>query len=534
MAWEGGRGSGASFLSRAWMGAVLPTARCPHQRARVQDGFPGIQSQAGLFPLPGKGRKPCQQSRTSDRHKPPFPAFLPRMGGESASLRARAWPAPGKHAMPMTRGLTRGFYTIMAAQFFSSLADNALFVAAVELLRTSGARHWQGAALVPMFALFYVLLAPWVGAFADSRPKGRVMFLSNAVKIIGCVLMLLGGHPLLAYAVVGLGAAAYSPAKYGILTELLPPSQLVKANGWIEGLTISSIVLGVVLGGQLVGPNVAPHLLALGVPGVVSAPQAAIAALILVYAAAAAFNLGIPRSGARLHPMPARKMSLLDDFWRCHVRLWNDRLGQISLATTTLFWGVSGNMRYIVLAWAAVALGYGTTEASNLIGVVAVGTAVGAVWASLQVRLERACNMLPLGVLMGVLLALMVFIRHLGIALPFLVVLGVLSGFIVVPMNALLQHRGHNLMGAGRSIAVQNFNEQACTLGLGALYSLLNGLGLHTLPTIGLLGVGVTVAMAAIMLWYRHNLRRYPDEIAHLHMLTRSDRRVHAPPPPGE
>ncbi len=178
--------------------------------------------------------------------------------------------------------MKRGFYTIMSAQFFSSLADNALFVAAVELLRTDGAPEWQSAALVPMFALFYVVLAPVVGAFADALPKGRVMFISNSIKVVGCLLMLFGHHPLLAYAVVGLGAAAYSPAKYGILTELLPASQLVKANGWIEGLTIMSIILGVLLGGQLVGPAIAPHLLALQVPGVNSAAQAAIGVLVFV------------------------------------------------------------------------------------------------------------------------------------------------------------------------------------------------------------------------------------------------------------
>jgi len=170
--------------------------------------------------------------------------------------------------------MKRGFYTIMSAQFFSSLADNALFVTAVELLRTGGAPEWQSAALVPMFALFYVVLAPFVGAFADALPKGRVMFISNAIKVVGCLLMLFGHHPLLAYAVVGLGAAAYSPAKYGILTELLPASQLVKANGWIEGLTITSIILGVLLGGQLVGPAISTHLLALNLVAMHGVPNA--------------------------------------------------------------------------------------------------------------------------------------------------------------------------------------------------------------------------------------------------------------------
>ena len=424
--------------------------------------------------------------------------------------------------------MRRGFYTIMAAQFFSSLADNALFVAAVELLRGSGAAEWQRAALVPMFALFYVVLAPWVGAFADSRPKGRVMFLSNAIKIVGCLAMLFGGHPLLAYGIVGLGAAAYSPAKYGILTELLPASQLVRANGWIEGLTIASIILGVLLGGQLVGPHLSSWLLAIDLPGIETSidtpPEAAIASLVLVYAIAAAINLRIPHTGVRMRPLPDRTLSLLPDFWRCNARLWRDKLGQISLATTTLFWGVSGNMRYIVLAWAAAALHYSTTQAAGLVGVVAIGTAVGAVLASMRVRLDRAIGVMPLGVLMGALVVLMVFVDRLWLAVPFLIFMGALGGYIVVPMNALLQHRGHNLMGSGRSIAVQNFNEQACILGLGALYSASAGVGLSAFGAIALFGAVVIAFMLLIQRWHRHNLRRYPGKVERLLNIARRDR----------
>ncbi|MCA0312020.1 MAG: lysophospholipid transporter LplT [Proteobacteria bacterium] len=424
--------------------------------------------------------------------------------------------------------MRRGFYTIMAAQFFSSLADNALFVAAVELLRGSGAAEWQRAALVPMFALFYVVLAPWVGAFADSRPKGRVMFLSNAIKIVGCLAMLFGGHPLMAYAIVGLGAAAYSPAKYGILTELLPASQLVRANGWIEGLTIASIILGVLLGGQLVGPHLSPWLLAIDLPGIETSidtpPEAAIASLVLVYAIAAAINLRIPHTGVRMRPLPDRTLSLLPDFWRCNARLWRDKLGQISLATTTLFWGVSGNMRYIVLAWAAAALHYSTTQAAGLVGVVAIGTAVGAVLASMRVRLDRAIGVMPLGVLMGALVVLMVFVDRLWLAVPFLIFMGALGGYIVVPMNALLQHRGHNLMGSGRSIAVQNFNEQACILGLGALYSASAGAGLSAFGAIALFGAVVIAFMLLIQRWHRHNLRCYPGKVERLLNIARRDR----------
>ena len=431
--------------------------------------------------------------------------------------------------------MKRGFYTIMSAQFFSSLADNALFVAAVELLRSGGAAEWQRAALVPMFALFYVVLAPFVGAFADARPKGQVMFISNAIKVLGCLLMLVGTHPLVAYAIVGLGAAAYSPAKYGILTELLPASQLVKANGWIEGLTIASIILGVLLGGQLVGHSVSHLLLSFDFPvidtGIDTAPEAAILVLVFVYALAAWFNTRIPHTGVAMRPLrlnPAHGsvrnlLALLPDFWNCNARLWRDRLGQISLATTTLFWGVSGNLRYIVLAWSAAALGYGTTQASSLVGVVAIGTAVGAVLASVRMRLDMATLVMPLGIAMGVLVMFMNVIHNVWLAAPFLVLLGGLGGFLVVPMNALLQHRGHNLMGAGRSIAVQNFNEQACILGLGAFYSLSTGLGLSAYGAITVFGLVVASAMWLIQRWHAHNCVRHRDEVEHLLDIARQD-----------
>lgn len=431
--------------------------------------------------------------------------------------------------------MKRGFYTIMSAQFFSSLADNALFVTAVELLRANGAPEWQRAALVPMFALFYVVLAPFVGAFADALPKGRVMLISNAIKVVGCLMMLFGHHPLIAYAVIGLGAAAYSPAKYGILTELLPASQLVKANGWIEGLTITSIILGVLVGGQLVGPTISHHLLNFDFPyfdtGVDTPAEAAIAVLILIYAVAAWFNLHIPLTGVKMRPLredPNKSLfgnllGLLPDFWICSKRLWTDKLGQISLSTTTLFWGASGNLRYIVLAWGAAALGYSTTQASALVGVVAIGTAVGAVLASMRMRLDNATRVIPMGVLMGLLVVCMIFIDNLWVAVPFLILLGGLGGFLVVPMNALLQHRGHNLMGAGRSIAVQNFNEQLAILAMGAFYSLSTKMGLTAFGAITVFGLLVAGCMVLIGLWHRNNCKQHPQEVEKLLAIARRD-----------
>jgi MFS family permease len=426
------------------------------------------------------------------------------------------------------RSMKKGFYTIMSAQFFSSLADNALFVAAVELLRSSQQPEWQRAALVPMFALFYVLLAPFVGAFADAVPKGRVMFVANLIKIVGCLMMLFGTHPLLSYAIVGLGAAAYSPAKYGILTELLPPSQLVKANGWIEGLTIGSIILGVLLGGQLVGATIAPMLLGIDLPmfdtGIDTGPEAAISSLVFLYVIAALFNLRIPRTEAPLQPILHGPLALVRDFSQCNARLWSDKLGQISLATTTLFWGVSGNLRYIVLAWAGAALGYSTTQASSLVGVVALGTAVGAIVASVAVKLDRATGIIPLGILMGLLVIGMNFIANVWVAAPFLILLGAIGGYLVVPMNALLQHRGHNLMGAGRSIAVQNFNEQACILGLSATYALMTKFGATPYSVITVLGVGVALIMWQIRRWHRRNCVLHFDEVERLLAIARSDK----------
>ncbi|CAN7172618.1 lysophospholipid transporter LplT [Variovorax sp. LjRoot84] len=432
--------------------------------------------------------------------------------------------------------MKRGFYTIMSAQFFSSLADNALFVAAVELMRSNGAPEWQRAALVPIFTIFYVALAPLVGAFADALPKGRVMFISNAIKVVGCLMMLFGTHPLLAYAVVGLGAAAYSPAKYGILTELLPASQLVKANGWIEGLTIASIILGIVLGGQLVGHTLSTQLLAIDLPvvdtGIDTAPEAAIAALIFVYMLAAWFNTRIPHTGVEMRPLRANPQhgfvrnlaALLPDFWHCNSRLWRDKLGQISLSTTTLFWGAGGNLKYIVLAWASLALGYNTAQASALTGVVAIGTAIGAIVASLRMRLDMATRVIPLGISMGLLLIGMNAIGNLWVAVPFLILLGGLGGFLVVPMNALLQHRGHNLMGAGRSIAVQNFNENASILILGAFYSACTGFGLSAYWAITAFGLVVAGFMWLIKRWHKNNLRQYPEEVEHLLAIARSDK----------
>ncbi|WP_063898155.1 lysophospholipid transporter LplT, partial [Burkholderia ubonensis] len=275
--------------------------------------------------------------------------------------------------------MKKGFYTIMAAQFFSSLADNALLIAAIALLKDLHAPNWMTPLLKLFFVLSYVVLAAFVGAFADSRPKGRVMFITNSIKVVGCLIMLFGAHPLIAYGIVGFGAAAYSPAKYGILTELLPADRLVAANGWIEGTTVSSIILGTVLGGALISPHIASHVIA-HTPRWINTPaESAMAVIMAIYVVAALFNLRIPDTGARYPRQEHGPVKLVTDFADCFVVLWRDKLGQISLAVTTLFWGAGATLQFIVLKWAEVSLGMSLSEGALLQAVVAVGVAAGAI-----------------------------------------------------------------------------------------------------------------------------------------------------------
>jgi MFS family permease len=423
--------------------------------------------------------------------------------------------------------MNSGFYIIMAAQFFSSLADNALLVAAIALLMQAEAPTWLTPYLKFFFVVSYVLLAPYVGAFADRLPKGHVMFIANTIKILGCVVMLWGANPLLAYAIVGLGAAAYSPAKYGILTEYLPHRKLVVANGWIEGLTVASILLGTVLGGVLIHIRVSGVLLHFDLP-VIETPidtpaEAAIALIVVVYAIAALFNLQVPRTGVSLKPLPSHPLATLKDFSRCVVHLWKDRLGQISLAVTTLFWGAGATLQFIVIEWARATLGFDLSKAAILQGVTAIGIAIGAVLASLWVALDRSVRVIPLGIAMGLIVIAMNFVTDVRIAVGLMVLIGALAGFFVVPMNALLQHRGHHLVGAGRSIAVQNFNENSSILLMIALYSLLLHRGFSIYFVITAFGLFVAGTMTLVQWWYLRNRTAHREEVERLLAFARAE-----------
>ncbi len=386
--------------------------------------------------------------------------------------------------------MNRSFYLILIAQFFSALADNALLFAAIALLKLLSAPQWHEPLLREFFVVAYILLAPFVGALADAYPKGRVMLLSNAIKLSGCMAMLLGMPPLYAYAIVGTGAAAYSPAKYGILTEILPPGLLVTANSWMEGSTVVAIILGFIAGGVLSSVD----------------PFFAIKMIVGFYLIAAFFNLFIPHVPID-HKLPKRNPAfVLHDFWHVFKLLWKDEQGKVSLAVTTLFWGVGATLQFVVIGWSSQVLDFSVKESGYLMAVVAFGIAVGSLLAARFIKLEHAVKSLPAGILMGLLVVSISFMGSWKIASIALFFIGALGGFFVVPLNALLQHRGHVLMGAGHSIAVQNFNENIGILILLGCYAGMVRAAMNIDWIIVLFGLFISSTMALIYAYSKKRL----------------------------
>jgi len=385
----------------------------------------------------------------------------------------------------------------MSAQFLSALADNAVLVIAIALLDAQSAPMWMTPFLKFFFIASFVVFAFMVGALADAHPKARVMLAANTIKAAGCVLMLLDVQPLVAYALIGFGAAAYSPAKYGLLTELLPAERLVTANAWLEGLTIASVILGTLLGGALVTPEFAT-LLGEPAPRTDGALDAALIAVLTIYLLAAAVNLWIPDSGRRYTQAAASARALAGAFRRALRALLEDPAGRASLLVTTLLWGVGATLQFVVIDWSRERLNLPLDRAAMLPGVVAVGVAVGAVLAARWVPLARALAILPLGLLLGPLLVAVMPFSSLPAVAALLFVNGIAAGFFIVPMNALLQHRGYVLVNAGQAIAVQNFCENISVMAVLAAYATLRQAEVPLLVIVPLLALATSLGMAAI------------------------------------
>jgi MFS family permease len=403
------------------------------------------------------------------------------------------------------------FFAIVGAQFFSSLADSALFILCVSLISTLAFPEWMTPMLKMGFVLSYILLAPFAGAFADTFPKGRVMLVTNAIKMLGCSLILAKANPLLAYGIVGFGASAYSPAKYGILAEVLPARRLVAANGWVEGTTIVAMILGTVLGG-LISSN--QHTISWLLHAsfslfgyVVPSPlHAAVAVIVLTYLVAGLLNLAVVGTGKRYARKRRSPATLVRDFYRCNSTLWRDREARVSLGVTSLFWGVGMVLQVLLLAWAQSALGLGLDKAAALQGVFAAGVVLGAALAGKAVPLVRSMSVMPLGIVLGIALCAMVLVHSVVVALPLLLGIGILAGLFVVPMNAILQHRGHSLMSAGQSIAVQNFNENLAILAMMGGYAMALQVQLEV-DTV-LIVLGSLVALSTLYLRARSVTRK--------------------------
>jgi LPLT family lysophospholipid transporter-like MFS transporter len=372
---------------------------------------------------------------------------------------------------------------VLAAQFLSAAADNALLFAAIGLIKVHGFPDYFASMLQEFFAGAFIFLAPFVGPFADAYSKGRVMLIANGIKLLGAGAMFLGLHPLLAYGVVGMGAAAYSPAKYGILSELVAPEQLVKANSLMEGSTIVAILLGALLGGWLADVSV----------------QWALVTVVVLYGFAALANIRIPRLPAA-HPLASFNfLILVRDFWSALKQLYRHPEARFTLLGTSLFWGTGSTLRFMLVAWVPVALAIDNNRTpANLNGVVAIGIALGAALAARLVNLKTVNRALIAGLLLGVLVWVLAGTTSLYWAAVLLVAIGASGGFFVVPLNALLQECGHKTVGAGHAIAVQNFSEGIAMLTLVGAFTaahkaavpvifLAQGFGLAIIVLMGLL-----------------------------------------------
>lgn len=414
-------------------------------------------------------------------------------------------PAPlgSSSATPPTSVWSRGMVAVLAAQFLSALADNALLFGALALLKAEHYPDWTEPLLQEFFVGAYIILAPFAGPFADAWPKGRVMLLSNGLKLLGAIGILSGVNPFIAYGLVGVGAAAYSPAKYGILSELTVPALLVRANGLMESSTIAAILVGAILGGTLADWNI----------------RGALAVVAGCYGAAALANLLIPRLPPAHRLERVSLSGFLGDFGhaiRTLVRIPDVRF---SIGGTSLFWGAGSTMRFLLIAWVPVALGITNIRMpAYLNAMVAVGIVAGAGLAAKYVTLERVNRAMPAGVLIGAAVCVLAQTTNIPLAFVVLTLVGAFCGFFVVPLNALLQARGHDSVGAGHAIAVQNLAENLMMLLMIGGYTLAVRAGWRV--SVIALGFGGFLATAIALLW-AYRVRKVAERLrAPAHDLT--------------
>ena len=407
--------------------------------------------------------------------------------------------------------MPKGFFYLISAQFASGLADNALLILGIAFLNEQGYPGWWAPLLKFSFTLSYVFLAPLMGPLADAFPKAKLMACMNALKVVGVAFIFTSFHPMLAFAIAGMAASAYAPAKYGLVTETVPPEKLVKANGWLEVTVVMAVILGTACGGLLVASKSFAWMSALNLSfiellGLSLETQYAgpLLSLIVIYSIAGLLNFGIPNLNIRYAQESMRPIALFKNFIQSNRILWQDPVGKLSLAVTTLFWGIGAVVQFAVLLWAKEALNMPLEQASLLQAVVAFGVIFGAGMAGHYVALQNAYKVLPLGLWLGLSLPALAFSTSLWIAIPLMLITGFAGGMLMVPMNALLQNRGYTLLTAGRSIAVQGFNENASVMIMLAVYSGLLALELPLQWVMVIMGSVMTMGMIYLMRMASH------------------------------
>ena len=407
--------------------------------------------------------------------------------------------------------MPKGFFYLISAQFASGLADNAFLILGIAFLSEQGYPGWWAPLLKFSFTLSYVFLAPLMGPLADAYAKAKLMACMNALKVVGVAFIFTSFHPMLAFAIVGMAASAYAPAKYGLVTETVPAEQLVKANGWLEVTVVMSVILGTACGGLLVASKNFEHMVLLnqGFIQHLNLPiqtqyAGPLLSLIVIYIAAAMLNFGIPHVDIKYVQQSMKPIALFKNFLQSNRILWKDAVGKLSLAVTTLFWGVGAVVQFAVLLWAKEALDMPLEQASLLQAVVAFGVIFGAGMAGHMVALHQAYRVLPLGLWLGISLPALVFSTSLWIAIPLMLLTGFAGGMLMVPMNALLQNRGYKLLTAGRSIAVQGFNENASVMIMLGVYSGLLALEFPLKWVMTLMGIFMTLGILYLMRMASH------------------------------
>jgi MFS family permease len=402
--------------------------------------------------------------------------------------------------------MPKGFFYLISAQFASGLADNALLILGIAFLSEQGYPGWWAPLLKFSFTLSYVFLAPLMGPLADAFPKAKLMACMNALKVVGVAFIFTNFHPMLAFAIAGMAASAYAPAKYGLVTETVPAEQLVKANGWLEVTVVMAVILGTACGGLLVASKSFVWMSSLNLSfiellGLSLETQYAgpLLSLIVIYSIAGLLNFGIPSVNIRYLQQSMKPIALLKNFIQSNRILWQDPVGKVSLAVTTLFWGIGAVVQFAVLLWAKEALNMPLEQASLLQAVVAFGVIFGAGMAGHYVALQNAYKVLPLGLWLGLSLPALAFSTSLWMAIPLMLITGFAGGMLMVPMNAVLQNRGYTLLTAGRSIAVQGFNENASVMVMLGVYSGLLALELPLQWVMVIMGTVMTLGMIYLM-----------------------------------